>query len=773
MIREHTSFNDHPGGELIPRSETDPFPARSGRFYPQADPGAETGRGLLLEYGQILNRNKGSILVFALLGIVTAFLYTVSRTPIYQSRTSVELQTLNDNFLNLKSSDPTISLPDYSPEGYIETQIKILQSNALISRVFAKINERQPKNTGQTSQPRAGWRKVLQLPVKKAAAAREEALAYAAGSLLIRPVGTSHIIEIFSDSPDPQVAADFVNTLVSEFIDHSLERRLKTSQHTGTWLTGQLQDLKSKLQKSENELQAYAQAAGLMFTGEKSSVAEDKLRNAQQELAKAQAERVLKQSKYESSTSNTADGLPEVLDDHSVREYELKLTDLRRQLAELSSALMPTHYKVERVQAQIDEIQRALEKAQSAIVKRLGNEFEAAQRRERLLSGDYNRQYRLVSSQLEKTVHYDLLRREVETNRQVYEAMLQKVKETSVTSAMHASNISVVDAAEPSPRPYKPDRFRNCAMGLMAGLLLGTTFVFVRDRADRSIQTPGETPAYLHLAELGVIPSAEKDRNELPPGSNQLPGDHSEENGTRRLSDCVELVTWKRKPSMLAESFRATLASILFSCRNGAKSSVIVFTSSAPAEGKTTVVSNIGVAMSETRRRVLLIDADLRRPRLHTIFSLENTRGLTNILKSDRPVADFPLEDLIRQTGMSGLFVLPSGPAPESISDVLYSVRLGELLLQTRKLFDVVLIDTPPMLQISDARVLGRLADGVILVIRAGKTTRDTAIRAAGRFMEDGTPVLGTILNDWNPEGRAGLGYQGYYQDYYQYSRPS
>ncbi|MDQ6663055.1 MAG: polysaccharide biosynthesis tyrosine autokinase, partial [Acidobacteriota bacterium] len=314
--------------------------------------------------------------------------------------------------------------------------------------------------------------------------------------------------------------------------------------------------------------------------------------------------------------------------------------------------------------------------------------------------------------------------------------------------------------------PYKPSIFHNAGAGLIGGLVFGIGLVVLRERADRTIQSPGETAYYLNVPELGVIPAVASDRDNSY-RRRELAAkftDPKDQNGDRHLTDCVELVTLKRRPSMVAESFRAALASILFS-----ESSVIVFSSSAPSEGKTTVLSNLGVAMAETHRRVLLIDADLRKPRLHHIFDVANARGLSDLLRSEKPLDDFRPEDLIQETGVNGLSILPSGPEAASISDLLYSARLPELLKHVRAKFDVVLIDTPPMLQMPDARILGRMADGVILIVRAGNTTRDTMLVATQRFVEDGTPVLGTILNNWNPKTRAADGYQGYYKGYQAY----
>jgi len=230
----------------------------------------------------------------------------------------------------------------------------------------------------------------------------------------------------------------------------------------------------------------------------------------------------------------------------------------------------------------------------------------------------------------------------------------------------------------------------------------------------------------------------------------------------------VELVTWENKPSLLAESFRATLTSILFSAEQGSTCHILAITSSMTSEGKTTISSNLAIALAETNQRVVLIDADMRRPRLHKIFDVANTWGLSDLLQEQTLISDYPKETLTRKTKIPNLSVLVSGPGAVSIPSILHSKRAAQLLERLKRESDVVLIDCPPMLHLADARVLGRLADGVILVIRAGKTSQEAAVSAVQRFNEDGTRVLGTILNDWNLKAAPYTrGYEYDRSDYY------
>jgi receptor protein-tyrosine kinase len=348
--------------------------------------------------------------------------------------------------------------------------------------------------------------------------------------------------------------------------------------------------------------------------------------------------------------------------------------------------------------------------------------------------------------------------------------MLQHVKEAAVASALHASNVRVVDPARPPTRPYKPNFVLNSVLGLLSGGFFGIVFIVLRERGDRSIQAPGEASLYLDVPELGVIPSADAERSRSFAYYHQARSAETKKTEKENRKSPVELVTWQRRPSVLAESFRSTLASILYTGENGNRPRVIALTSANPREGKTTVASNLALALAEIGRRVLLIDGDLRKPRLHEIFKVSNEWGLSDLLDGTKPPEGS--EAMVAGTGYRDLYVLPAGSVASSISNLLHSPRALELLKRMRQEFDMVIIDTPPMLQIPDARVLGRLADGVILVVRSARTTKETAATASQRLVDDGTRVLGTVLNEWDPRKTSYPRFEyGYAPHYYQGSR--
>ncbi|MDQ6708069.1 MAG: polysaccharide biosynthesis tyrosine autokinase, partial [Acidobacteriota bacterium] len=566
--------------------------------------------------------------------------------------------------------------------------------------------------------------------------------------------GQTRIVEVLFEAGEPRLAADFANSLVNEYIAASLANRVGGMQQTGELLAGQLKDLKSEVVNSEQRLQEYALRSGLVYISDKDNAAEARLRQLQASLSAAQDARAAEQSKYEMAVNSPADSLPDVLDSQTLRSYQVNLTDLRRQLADLSAVLTPTHYKVQQLKAQITELQNAADRERANIQGRIKNQYQAAARRQTLIEDDYANQMRLAATQAAKSVRYDSLKREVDMHRLLYEATLQKVKEASVASAIRANNVRVLDPANPPRVPIRPNRAMNAAVGMIAGTFFGLGFVLFRQRTDRPIRIPADARIQLQMPELGAIPSgAIALRHPFRQDSRFMPGQRSNGFGAAHGNgnapgNWLELATWQQRDSALAESFRGTLASLLFSTKNGSTPRVIVITSASAGEGKTTVTTNLGIALAATNHRVLLIDGNRRNPRLHDIFGLSGSWGFSNLLQSFTPCDEYASEDLSLETEIPGLCVLPSGSDSSSIPNLLYDRRTAELIARLRSEFDAILIDTPPVLTHADARALGRLADGAALVIRAGQTPLDSALSAWMRLNEDGVNGLGTILND-------------------------
>jgi polysaccharide biosynthesis transport protein len=700
------------------------------------------------EMTQMLGRRKWLVLAATGVGLALGLAITLGTTPAYRAATSLEVQGLNEEFLDLGNIDPTAKPDTFSPDSYFQTQAEILQDEVVLGRVVDRLHLAQ---NPAFQEPLGIWARTVRfvkLPPALHLDAADRPIDILRKNLQITPSHHSRIIRVVYESPNPQLAADVVNTLADEFVNYNLEARLHAANQIGRWLGPQLQEMKDKLDRSEADLSNASDKAGLMLTSGTESVAEQQLSNLQRELDSAQADRIARESLYRMAVESPADSFPAALDTTTWRENQTKLTELRRQYAELSALYTDDNYRVTRVRAQIAELESVGQREAERIPKRAGNDYTAALTRELTLSKAYEAQAGLVSRQARERIRFETLKRAVDDNRQIYESTLLKVKEAGIASAIKPSHIHVVGPANAPDRPYSPSLPFNAGLGTSAGLCLGLLAAAALDCRKHVVRLPGELRLYVAAPELGVIPRASY---EALYGAKR-----------RQILDLhpavrLELATWEEKHSPLSESFRNVLASVMY--RDNCHAFLV--TSPNSREGKTTVVSNLGIALAEIGKRVLMVDGDVRKPRLHEIFDQPNTWGLTNVLSEKDAVVDLPSGVLTRRTAIPGLSLLPSGPANGQVAELLHSPRMAALINHFRDEFDYIFVDAPPALQFADARVLARVVDKVVLVVRANRTDPAAVMETADRFESIGVSVLGTILNDWagSPQDRYGYHY--------------
>lgn len=706
----------------------------------------------LLEYRFVLWRKKGLIAAGLLIGALLGGLVTICQEPTYVVRTTLEFQPR----VNPGPLAATETREAYD-ESAIATYEHVLQSRSLREKVIDRL--KQGSNAQKFSE--AGNSSLLMQAVEKIGLSAgtptkstyKAALAQAAETLKAKTVPQTRILEISCESASPKIAAEFANGIVGEFMDEDLQSHWNSTQSTNKKLTEELQQLRAKLAESEQNLNNYAQKTGITFASPNSTLIDDELKRTQQDLAAAIGERVSKEARYKIATEAPQEGLADPASDPLLQNYRSQLSDLNRQLAELNSTFTPAYAKTKRVQAQITELEQAIARERSVALERIKSEYDEASRREAMLMAEYRKHASAASAEAQRILQYTTLKNDFEANRQLYESVLQKVRELDIASAMHASNIRVIDAAEVPSDPARPNPIRNLGLGLFSGLVCAIGLVFWKDYVHSSLWAPGEGPMLFNLPELGVIPSSKLDKYPQVYGKIKQLGLHSStlSKASKGGGDSIELASLQEQPSLIAESFRRTIASLLFSRNQGARPKVVVVTSPGCGDGKSTLSSNLAIALAEIRLRVLLIDTDLRSPRLHTIFDVANTWGISNLLEETTSIPVLPAQALYRETKIPNLFLLTSGPPVASISKLLFSDRLEQLIARYRMDFDFIVVDTPPVLQVSDARAVARHADGVVLVLRSGYSKLKAAMASINVLSQDGSPILGTVLNDWNP----------------------
>ncbi len=729
---------------------------RPGRSQPHAN--------LLLDYLQTISRWRSAILLCALVGGVLSLLFNFDVLPVYQARTSLDIQSINSDFLNMRSVAATGDSAASSTESYVQTQIKLLQSTTLLDRTVDHLKA-EPHAAALDRQDLVSKLKRSFHLSHGQDLSFDDLVDDTAKRVKVKPLGITRLVEVTCDSWDAQFAARFCNTLTEQFREIDLETRGTEAQKTSEWLTRQVADVRQKAEDSQRKLEAATGGDGLALSQSSNEIGEDRLRQLQGELVRAQAERMPRESQAHIAQTSGAAALPASIESSAYRDYKQKLADLNARLAELVPPLTEENPKVIHLRSEIREIQQAMILERSSTTDRMRNEFESARRHEDLLNAAYAALQSSVSTEMSKTARVNLLRREVESEQNLYQTLLQRAKEAGFASAMQATTIRVVDRGLAPKVPISPRRGVAASLGLVLGSFCGLGFAFFKERHANVFRIPGEAERHLHVHELGVIPSADTARQ-----SAVLPILRGKSLSSSSVIDgkaVPALTCWNETFSIVAEAYRNTTHSILLAGVARRRSRVYVVTSPNAGEGKTTVTTNLGVALSKSKLRVVVIDGDLRKPGLHKNLLVENTFGLRNILREEISVATAPLSELCRQTVVPNLFMIPSGTGREEVVELLHSGSAITRLLDRLALeFDAVLIDTPPMLHMADARILAAQSDGVILVLRAGLTSRDQASTACDLFENDQVPLVGTILNDFNP---AREGQSGYYQSYYRY----
>lgn len=700
-----------------------------------------------------------------------AVLVAVLQPTNYKAKTSIELLGVNANFLNLQSVDPTAPISNgTSGESYTQTQLELLKSDGLIAHAVKRTHldesDRflehsssaafQPvrgllTSVGLVKQPQSLQQTMTQ------AARLHRAVEVAQKHLKVEQLHQSNLVEITFEDSDPKVALDFVNAVAQEAVEENMESRRGLSHNVGDWLGGHLTDLRSKMDTAEKDLLDYTARSGLLSTNEGTSVDDARLQRLQDQLARAQSDRIQKETRNTVASIADPQSLPEVLDDPALKEYRVKLAELRRQEAEMSSAFTPAYPKARHLQAQIVELESTIANERANIRSRIHNEYSAARQNEDAVTTEYSAQSVKVGGLAQKTIHYSTLKRELETTRSMYEDMLKRVNDTELASVVRSSGIRIVDAATFPEPPNSSKALFISSIGLFAGLLITGAVVFIMDQTSNTVSLPGYAPSLLSVRELGIIPSAGKDeRNRLADWGGRASFSTSANSSGTSIAQGLQPPAvpvaiegrYGGGSSSFEDSFRSSINSILFALHEGSEHRVIAVSSPGPGEGKTTITANLGSVLADIGNRVLLIDADLRKPALHGMFGIENRKGLADLLAGQQPISGDSVRELVHHPTSANLDVLTAGLPNSAAFGLFQTKRIVELINAVRKDYSLILIDTAPLLMIPESRTLARLADWSILVLRANRTTDDAAIAAREQMVNDGIPLLGTILND-------------------------
>ena len=734
-------------------------------IYPQP-PSHESVVG---EYLRVLIKRKW--IVVGCLGTIFSLVAIASlrMTKVYEARGTIVINK-PDNSLNFQNST-TFSLDYYDPSE-LETEVNILQSDVLALEVIRELNlDHQPEFGGS----QAEFSPAVDLapdPLQVDPAKASALVSGFKGGLRVALKQNSRLIDVYYRSADPQMAANIVNKVMETYVEDNRKSRFESTMQASDWLEKQLVDLQMKVETSQEKLVRYQKEHEILGIDEKQNIITSKLDELNKALTAAESERMDKEALFRLVESGDPDAIAsssDSLDTGSgaqsasmlLESLRAKEADLKIQAADLNTQFGPSYPKLAQLNNQLKEIDSQIQSEMKKIAAKVRGQYMTALRREGMLRDALDKQKQEANKLNESAIQYNMLKRDADTFRALYEGILEKLKEAGVSAGLRSNNFRIVDTARPPSFPIEPNIPRNLGFAVLLGLASGVGLAFLLEGIDNTIRTTEQAQSISGLASLGMIPLGSKSAREGPTTKHLVIASSRE---------AVELVTQARPQSQMAESYRALRTSLLLS-NIGAPPKVIMVTSALPQEGKTTTSINTAVVLAQKGVRVLLIDADLRRPSIHKTLGMGPRSGLSNVLTGSTT-----LEQAITLTTiLPNLFILPAGTPPPNPAELLASSAMKDMLAQLCKEYDHVVIDTPPTLSVTDAVVLSPRADAVILVIRSGKTTKQALRRARDILAQVSAKVVGVLLNAvdlTSPDYYYYYEYQGKYAGYYREDSP-
>jgi succinoglycan biosynthesis transport protein ExoP len=704
----------------------------------------------LYDYLLILRKHQWLILSFMLVVVTLTTIATFRMQPVYVATTRILIDRENVNILPFQGNDSYDNMMDL--DNYIETQSKILTSETLALQTI--------RNSGLAARPEFSSPNGPSEALASGSLANQKRpleLGEFLKSLSAKRVPNSRLMDVSFESTDPQLAARTVNVHIATYIEENFRSKYEATTRASTWLADQLTELKIRVQKSEDARIAYERQNQIWTLDDKQNITSQRLSDINKQLTDAQSERMKKESLYEFAKSGNLDAVPQVQSNAALVDFTKKRSDASSQYTESLSQYGPNFPKVQRLQAQLKDLDQAIEKEKKNILDVLESDYKEARQRENLLTQALDQQKAETNQMAGKLVEYNILKREAEANKTLYDGLMTKLKETAISQGLRSSNIRVVDAAMIPSTPSRPAKTRNVVLAFLVGLVGGIGLALMREYLDNTVKTPDDIERLARLPSLAVVPQFV--------GSNG----HAKRRGLLKSFDAnghekrVELVAQHLPKSQMAEAFRALRTSILLSQAEHPPQ-VILVTSALPREGKTTAAANLAVTLAQLGDSTVLVDGDLRKPGIGRLLNLGNAKyaGLSSYLAG---VSSLDLVTIPHPT-IPNLAAIPTGPLPPNPADLLASHKLAEAIAELRTKFKFIVIDSPPIMAATDAVILSVQVDGVLLVVRSGETPKEAFTRTRDLLNSVKCRILGVVLNA--VDARAPDYYYSY--RYYPYS---
>ena len=688
----------------------------------------------LSEYFGVILKRRRLLLIVMVLAVIIEGIHTVMTKPMYRAQMTLLIERERPTPADISN----VNYFTYDAE-FMPTQLRLMTSTELLKAAGRRLN-----------QPR--------LPA----------------TVQVNPIPGTNLVQISAVAADAKLAADSANALAEAYIDWRLESKQEFIGAASELLTSQIEQLKGEIERKEEQLQAYGRSKDIVADETGANVTMQSLQTLNNNYSTAMADRVTKESRYRELVASRDDLVSDALNSPLVTQAKNDQAKLERDYAEKLNLYKPEWPAMQQLKAQIEKgrqhVDAAMHEAATKAREMAKADYLTALRREESLKSVVQRQKNAALTVNGDAVEYNNLKVELDTKRALLDTLVKRSAATQLSAGVQRerqSNIRVIERATPPAKPFEPSYKDNILFALLFGIGGGIALAFFLEYLDRSLRTVDQVERALRLPALGIVPAVGLARRY---GYGRMYG-YSDRPKTRPKTApgapdekvVIELLPHQHPRSSVAEAYRAFRTSLLLSRAGGVKT--IAITSSVPAEGKTATAVNLAVVLGQLGRRVLLVDADLHKPRLHEVIHVSNRVGLVSILAENVPASD-----AIIKTPLPNVFAVPSGPSSPNPSGLLSSVAMKKFLDFVAGNFDHIIIDTPPVSLIADALMIGSVIDGVVLTIRGGKTPREQVSRVRDRLLRSNVRILGALINNLEEEEPQGK-YYAYYG--YQDGRPN
>lgn len=692
----------------------------------------------LVDYLRVLHKRRWTALTAFLVVFGSVTLYTFTATPIFNARVQILIENENPNVVKFEE----VYDQNKGTNDYYQTQYRILQSRALARRTIdtEKLWEHPILTTSGSpvSLNPITWAALTVKFVRESVLDSETVEQQSVGSVesaaqsrvidaflkgvVVTPVRNSRLVDVSYQSPDATFSSQVANALATQYIEQNMEFKFLATKEATDFLNARTAEQRKQLEKSEQALQQYREKTGAMALEDRQNIVVQRLADLNAAVTRARTDRIEKESVYNQiraiqNDRAAVDTFPAILNNAFIQQLKVQLNEIQRQRAQLAEKLGARHPDMVKVQSAVETTDARISAEVQKVIQALRNDFLAAQANERSLQASLDQQRSEAQDLNRASIQYGVLQRDATSNQTMFSGLLERSRETGISGELKTSNIRIIDRAETPRSPASPKKAANLSLAVLGGALLGIGLAFFFEYLDSRIKQPEEIKSLLGLPFLGMIPLFNaKDAIGPPLIGNGMPNDFS-------------------------EAFRAIRTSVLFASADAGSKSIVI-TSTGPGEGKSVVAANIAMSLALAGQRVLLIDADMRRPKTHELFGVALEPGLSNVM-----VGDAKASETVRRTLTPNLWLMAAGKHPPNPAELLGSRRFKDFMDSLSEHFDWVIIDSPPVMAVTDAGVIAHRATGVVFVVGAEMTTKGAAKAALEQLDSAKAKYVGGILN--------------------------